>query len=430
MLAVHSNPVGELGTQDTGGMSVYVRELARELGRLGHQVDIFTRRRDSREKATVDLFAHVRLIHLQAGSNGDVHKLALYPHLDEFCNELERFRLREGIHYDLIHSHYWLSGLVGNWARDRWGVPHLILFHTLGALKNRTVEPEREPELRISAEKQLVECCDRILASTKREKNDLVHFYGADPEDIAVVPCGVNLDLFRPLDKSKAREQLGLDPQGPLVLFVGRFAPLKGIERLLASMTCLRHHRRLRLVIVGGNGYDRPESVNLVRLSEELGIRDSVVFQGRIEHAKLPPFYSAADVLVVPSYYESFGLVALESLACGTPVVATRVGAMPDILRDGETGCVVPDGSPRSLAQGIDSVLNGCRARSADAIRASVLKYGWAHIASAIVDEYRDVLRRACAPTGSFSSTKEDVETSHAAYASGTRKDGSRLSTG
>jgi D-inositol-3-phosphate glycosyltransferase len=267
------------------------------------------------------------------------------------------------------------------------------MFHTVGAVKNNTVGSEKEPELRTATEKHLARDCDRILVATDRERDHLIQHYGASPETIGVVPCGVNLDLFRPLDKAASRRQLGFAQDESIVLFVGRFAPLKGIDRLMETVAHLQHHKRLRLVIVGGDGLGTPESQNLQRLSRDLGIQNSVTFVGRIEQDNLPPYYSAADVLVVPSHYESFGLVALESLASGTPVVATKVGAMESILRDGETGHVVENGSSRLLANGIETFISRAHPPSADAIRSTVLRFSWANVASAMLDEYAAVLR-------------------------------------
>ena len=394
MLSVHSSPVGELGAKDTGGMSVYVREVARELGNRGHLVDIYTRLNRSGQKQIAQLYDNVRLIHLKAGDNGHKNKLALYAHLDEFFKELEAFRNRKSLNYDLIHSHYWLSGRVGRWAQERWEVPHVFMFHTVGAVKNSTAGSEKEPELRTAIEKHLARKCDRILVATDRERDNLVQHYGASPETIGVVPCGVNLDLFRPLDKAAARQQLGFAKDESVVLFVGRFAPLKGIDRLLEAMAHLKHRQRLRLVIVGGDGNSTPESQRLQELARELSIQDFVTFAGRIEQYRLPSYYSAADVLAVPSHYESFGLVALESLASGTPVVATRVGAMESILKRGETGHVVSNGSSRSLADGIETFISRPHAPSADEVRASVFRFSWANVASAMIDEYATVLRR------------------------------------
>jgi D-inositol-3-phosphate glycosyltransferase len=390
MLSIHSSPIGELGTKDTGGMSVYVRELARELGKRGHVIDIFTRLKDTRQNQIAGLYENVRLIHLGDGNNGHVNKLALYAHLDDFFKELEEFSDRK---YDLIHSHYWLSGRVGNWAQQRWQIPHVFMFHTVAALKNSTAGSEKEPELRTAIEKYLARNCSRILVATDKERGHLMRHYGASPETIGVVPCGVNLDLFRPLEKAASRQQLGFAQDEAIVLFVGRFAPLKGIDRLMAAVAHLQHYQQLRLVIVGGDGLSTPESQNLQRLSRDLGIQDSVTFVGRVEQDNLPPYYSAADVLVVPSHYESFGLVALESLASGTPVVATKVGAMESILREGETGHVVENGSSRLLANGIETFISRPHPPSADAIRSTVLRFSWANVASAMLDEYAAVLR-------------------------------------
>ena len=393
MLSVHSSPVGELGAKDTGGMSVYVREVARELGNLGHLVDIYTLLNGSRQNQIAELYDNVRLIHLNAGNNGNMNKLALYGHLDDFFKELEGFRNHESVDYDLIHSHYWLSGRVGSWAQEGWKVPHVFMFHTVGAVKNSTAGSEKEPELRTAIEKHLARKCDRILVATDRERDHLVQHYGASPETIGVVPCGVNLDLFRPLDKAAARQQLGFAQDESIVLYVGRFAPVKGIDRLMEAIAHLQHHQRLRLVIVGGDGDGAPEYKYFRRLAKKLSIQDLVTFIGRIEQDRLPPYYSAADVLAVPSHYESFGLVALESLASGTPVVATRVGAMESILREGETGHVVKNGSPRSIADAIETFISRPHASSADEVRASVFNFSWANVASAMIDEYGAVLR-------------------------------------
>jgi len=375
-------------------MSVYVRELARVLGRRGHRVDIFTRLQDPGGDREAQLDENVRLIHLRAGNVGPMPSMAIYPYLGDFLRELESFRASEQTRYDLIHSHYWLSGRVGRWLAERWQCPHMVMFHTLGALKNITVPGEQEPELRIAAERNLVRNSQRILAATEREKEHLFRYYGARPEQVGVAPCGVNLDLFRPMDKTTVRRQLDIADDGAMVLFVGRLSPIKGIDRLLKAMTHLKFRPAARLVIIGGDDYDTPESHNLRRLSRELGIQDAVVFLGRVDHEKLPPYFCAANVVVLPSHYETFGLVALEALACGTPVVATSVGAMETLLREGETGHIVAGGTPQLLAAGIEKfTANSVAGKlSATAIRGSVLKFGWDTVVSAIVDEYGTLL--------------------------------------
>jgi D-inositol-3-phosphate glycosyltransferase len=393
MLSVHSSPMGELGAKDTGGMSVYVRELARELANRGHVIDIYTRLNGSPQKQIAQLHDNVRLIHLRAGANGQINKMSLYGHLDEFFLELEGFRTRELLHYDLVHSHYWLSARVGKWATERWEVPHIFMFHTVGAVKNSTIGSENEPKLRTTMEKDLAKTCDRILVATDEERGHLIRHYGASPETIGVVPCGVNLDLFRPWERAQARHRLGFTQDESIVLYVGRFAPVKGIDRLMEAVAHLRHHKRLRLVLVGGDGNAAPESQNFERLARKLSIQESVTFVGRIEQDSLPPYYSAADVLVVPSYYESFGLVALEALASGTPVVATKVGAMESILRGGKIGQVVSNGSPRLLAKSIEKYISGPNGLSPHEVRASVLRFSWANVASAMIEQYGTVLK-------------------------------------
>ena len=395
MFSVHSCPIGELGTKNTGGMSVYIRELARHIGIFGHGVDIYTRLNGSKHNQIIELYDNVRLIHLSAGGNRYVHKLALYYYLSDFFRALQGFKNQQGLNYDLVHSHYWLSGRLGSWVQDHWNIPHIVMFHTLGSVKNSAGLADREPDLRIATEKKLARISQRILAPTDREKENLLKYCQPPAEKIGVVPCGVNLDLFRPMDQAAARRLLGFGEDESIVLYVGRFDPIKGIDRLLEAMAYLKHLKGMRLVIIGGDGPDTPEYQNLRQLSGQFGIQKSVRFVGRVEQSKLPPYYSAADALVVPSYYESFGLVGLESLACGTPVVASRVGAMEDIIENGKTGHVVADLTPRGLANGIEKVISNPAGTllSADAVRASVLKYGWPNVAAAVFNEYETVLR-------------------------------------
>lgn len=394
MLSAHSCPVGKLGARDTGGLSVYVLELARELGKCGHLVDVYTRIHDPKDKQIIELGHNARLIHLKAGEDEEIHKLAVYPHLPDFACHLEGFRKHNRLQYDLVYSHYWLSALVGRFLQGWWDVPHMVMFHTLGAVKNTIGVGEDEPELRIKSEKYLVKNCHRIIAATEKEKKDIILHYDALPETISVIPCGVNLELFQPMDKERARQQLGFDGNGKNLLFVGRIEPLKGVDKLLMAMTYLKNKQGLRLLVVGGDGHGQDEVERLQRLSRELHIQDSVTFLGLIKQEELPLFYSAADVCVVPSYYESFGLVALESLACGTPVVSTKVGGVENVIHQGETGYVVADNTPQHMAQKIALLLsrpNGST-ESVNLMRASVAGFSWSNIAAALVKECRTVL--------------------------------------
>ena len=390
MLSVHSCPIGQLGGKDTGGMNVYIRELAYELGRRGHTIDIYTRAHDPKDDQVVKLSQNVRLIHLKAGEVEDMPKLVHYSYLSDFACSLENFRKQNNLHYDLIHSHYWLSGQVGKWLEGWWNVPCIIMFHTLGMVKNLLEIGEVETELRIETEKELVRNYQRIIAATEKEKKDLIHYYQASPETISVIPCGVNLELFQHIDKKIARQELGL-ADGNIILFVGRIERLKGIDELLRAMPYLKKRSGLRLLIIGGDGYSQVEVEKLKILSRNLCIQDSISFLGSVPQRELPLFYSAADVCVSPSYYESFGLVALESLACGTPVVATSVGGATSFIRQSETGYVIDDNAPSHLAEKMDLLLSTPKtdAEYASSIRASVEQFNWSNIAEAIIREYR-----------------------------------------
>ncbi len=393
IISAHSCPLGTLGTKDTGGMSVYIVELAQALGKQGHLVDVYSRVHDPRDHQIYDLSQNARLIHLKAGELGQIDKLAVYSYLPEFCCNLEDFRKSNNLQYDLVFSHYWLSAWVGEYLQRWWNVPHITMFHTLGAVKNNVGAGEDEPALRIETERELARSCYQIIAPTEREKNELILHYGALPERISVVPCGVNLDLFHPVDKEIARKKLGFIDK-KLILFVGRIEPLKGIEQLLKAMSYLQNRQNAKLIIIGGGERSRIEVGKLKRLSREFNVEDSVTFVGPVKQERLPYFYSAADVCVIPSYYESFGLVALESLACGTPVVVTDVGDFKNIIHQGETGYVVTDNEPHHLAEKIDLLLSRPNPdrNSAFSIRASVDQFSWSNIAGTIIKNFQQVL--------------------------------------
>jgi D-inositol-3-phosphate glycosyltransferase len=379
-----------LGAENTGGMSVYIRELCKELGRRGHIVDVFTRTHEPIHDQIIEFGQNARLIHFKAGDEEDMNRLKIYPYLSEFSRQVDKFSRQNGYHYDLIHSHYWLSGLVGRQLQQWWDIPHVTMFHTLGAVKNAVDTGIREPEVRIKSEKEIIKDCHRIIAPTGREKDYLINYYNASPETISIIPCGVNLDIFRIIEKEIARNSLGFNGEG-IILFVGRIVPIKGIDKLLMALNHLENIERLRLLVIGGDKNCQDEVNRLRRLSKSLKIESSVTFLGLVEQEKLPYFYSAADICVFPSHYESFGLVALESLACGTPVVATDVGGIRSVVRDGETGYIVLDNVPQLLAEKITLALSTPRAKTdaSCSIRESVFKFSWSNIAEATLQEYQ-----------------------------------------
>ncbi len=390
MISAHSCPVGELGGRDTGGMSVYIRELAGELSRQGHTVDVYTRVHDPNDPIVVDLGERARLIHLAVGEPAHIDKLAVYPLLPDFACGLERYRKDHGYEYDIVFSHYWLSGWVGDYLRRWWSVPHVAMFHTLGALKNASGYGFDDTELRIVTEEEIIRQCQRVIVATEREKLDMAEHYGAVPEHIGVVPCGVNMDLFQTMDRAEARARLGFGDE-KVLLFVGRIDPVKGVDRLVRSLPLVKGVDRLKLVIIGGDEASAGEVEKLQALAADLGVHHSVSFRGAVNQADLSVYYNAADATVIPSYYESFGLVGLESLACGTPLVAADVGCLKDIVVPGRTGLVVADNTPERLADGISRVLTG-PAAFPEFIRDSVKDYSWESVAGGVVKQLRYTL--------------------------------------
>lgn len=394
MLSLHSSPLGPLGTRNTGGMSVYVREVAREMARCGYLVDIYTYAPCS--AGITRLHPNVRLIELNHRVDKGIPKEGLMDHVPEMVRALERYVRSHHLSYDLIHSHYWISGCAGATLSKAWGCPHLITFHTLGLVKNLTTEGENEPEVRITHERRLVASVDAVVVPSDGERRHLLNLYDAASGKVHTIPCGVNMAHFHPTDQGRARTELHIDPDAAVLLFVGRFAPVKGIPMLLravAKMTRQDHH--VNLVVAGGDGQTAGATVELERQAAALGISPMLRLTGRVDHHRLPLYYNAADMLVLPSTYESFGLVTLESLACGTPVVATRVGGAAAVIKEGVNGVLIerPDGE--LLAQGIERVLTQVRRGelTAQRIRASVAPYSWNRVADAILAVYKTLCR-------------------------------------
>jgi D-inositol-3-phosphate glycosyltransferase len=393
MLSVHSCPVGKIGSRDTGGMSIYIRELSRELGKQGHLVDIFTRAHDPIDSEIMELGQGVRLIHLHAGEVKQVNKLRICSYLDDFSSNLKNFQQRNGVHYDLIHSHYWLSGCVGSQVQKRWNIPHMLMFHTLGAVKNAASVEGYEPDMRIQGEREVTCDCDHIIAATEQEREDLIHYYQAPANKVSVIPCGVNLQLFHNMNREMARQYLEIDER-KTVLYVGRIESLKGIDTLIKAMTYLQDDGPVRLMIVGGDDKSEAELDKLRYLAASLGVSTLVDFAGLVNHEELPYFYNAADVCVIPSYYESFGLVVLESLACGTPVVANRVGIVESLLENRNTGYILDDHEPHHLAEAIAMIFKNPsdRLSIAETARETVAGFSWEHVAMEISKQYRVML--------------------------------------
>jgi len=393
LLSMHSCPWSKPGGRYTGGMNVYIQNLSREMGKLGIATDIFTCSHDGDELCNFNGPAdNVRLVHVDAGSCHWMEEGRQADYAGSLAQAIHSYCQEQNLHYDAIHSHYWLSGLVGNHLKSLWQVPHVSMFHTLGALKNNSFLGSIEPVSRISHERLLLHSCDRVIASTPVEKLEMANRYGAPADKISVIPCGIDLSLFRPIHRQTARAVCGL-PERKTLLFVGRPDPIKGLDNLLRAVFILRQDSDFQLLIIGcGNRY-MGDWWQAAGHNGDNDIKDRIIYAGPIEHTKMYLYYNAADLCVIPSYYESFCMTALESVACGTPVLATRVGEIPEISRLSSLCKTVPDNNPDSLARYISIILQG-NGQAADRSGSDLsLHYGWDSIARRISREYEDVLK-------------------------------------
>ena len=382
LISFHTCPLAALGKGKAGGMNVYVRELSKHLGSKGIKVDVFTRCHTHQETDVVDLGSSVRVVHLKGGPPEAKHD-ALYSYLPTFQEELYRFSRRQGTNYQLVHSHYWLSGWVGRKVSENWGVPHVVTFHTLAEIKMQARVGERESPLRSVVEKELMCSAQLIIASSPHEKKAMVHMYETPEQRVAVVPCGVDLSLFRPLDIGEARKQLGLNGE-KVIIYVGRIEPIKGLDLLLQSAAIVEGEEALKVLVIGGDLARDGEVQRLRELAQSLGIENMMEFVGIVDQRLLPIYYNAADVCVVPSYYESFGLVALEALACGTPVVAARVGGLPGVVQHGRTGYLLSRRCPEPFADSLEVIFSskGLKESMSVAARRTAEGMGWEMVAT------------------------------------------------
>ncbi len=397
MLSVHTSPLDPPGGGDAGGLSVYVAETAKRLAEGGTSVEIFTRATSSEQPPRVEMYPGVTVRNVIAGPFEGLGKADLPAQLCMFTAAVLR---AEAFHepgwYDLIHSHYWLSGQVGWLARDRWGVPLVHMAHTLGKVKNAALADGDTPEplSRIVGEEQVVAEADRLIASTDDEAHELVDHYGADPARVAVVAPGVDLEMFAPgpLDDSRAR--LGISPRAFVLLFVGRIQPLKAPDLVLRAAALMRGAERpVHVVVLGGPSGTDPDW--LPGLAAQLGIADIVQFRPPVGREVLADYYRAADLTVVPSYNESFGLVALESQACGTPVVAAHVGGLSTAVADMVSGLLLDGHDPAVWAATLSGLRDDpARSRQLRAnCRSHAQRFSWDRTTAELRDVYGDAMR-------------------------------------
>jgi D-inositol-3-phosphate glycosyltransferase len=403
MLSLHTSPLDQPGTGDSGGMNVYIREIAERLAAQGVPVDVFTRCNGRGGPEVSEVGPGSRLIQVKAGPCAPVGKDELPRHLPAFLGGVLERERHEGAGYDVVHSHYWLSGWVADNAKQIWGVPLVASFHTLGEVKNGSLADGEAPEppARVSGERRVVERADRILAPTPAEAASLVGLYDADPSRIRVVPGGVDHSVFFPRDREEARRRLHVTGVR-LVLFVGRLQPHKGPDVAIRAFAdaVARDPGGMRdvvLAVVGGpSGGDGTvdEVARLLHLAAASGVGDRVVFHPPQPQGRLADFYAAAEVVLVPSRSESFGLVALEAQACGTPVIAAETGGLRYVVRHRRTGFLVAGHDPRRYADRLLFLLThpADARRMADAAVVHALRFSWDATAASILDVYREVL--------------------------------------
>lgn len=367
-LSEHASPVALLGGTDAGGQNVYVDEMARHIARLGYAVDVFTRREASDTPEIIDWAPGVRVVNLPAGAPSPLPKDDLWPLMPEFRDSFLSFMEREEIHYNLIHGNFWMSGWVASELKRRLSIPAIEIFHATGVTKRRyQKEADTSPAERIKIERGIVRDVDRLIAHCPSEWTELVNDYAADPGKVVTIPSGVNLEMFRPEDKRKARRQLGLDADGKVIVYVGRLVERKDVRNVVRALAALaRMYERVEdaptLLIVGGatpepDPIATPEIGELQRLAAELGVSERVRFAGEHQPSELRTFYSAGDVAVTTPWYEPYGFTALEAMACGRPVIGSAVGGLTYTIKHGETGFLVPPRDAETLADRLQKLL-------------------------------------------------------------------------
>lgn len=402
LISEHASPLADLGSVDSGGQNVYVAHVARLLARMGYVVDIFTRRANESAPGIVLWDAGVRVIHVPAGPATFIRKEELLPHMPEFTNFIIQFSQRQGQSYDLIHANFWMSGLVAADIKRTLGIPFVVTFHALGRVRRlHQGEADGFPEIRFVIEDRIVSEADRIIAECPQDQHDLQCLYQADPNKVSVVPCGFDPEEVWPLDKTLSRRALNLPENERLVLQLGRMVPRKGVDTVVQGFARLlkTHKIPARLVIVGGESDEpdpelTPEIGRLQGIAAAEGIADRVTFTGRRGRNAIKHFYSAADVFVSTPWYEPFGITPVEAMACGTPVIGSKVGGIQFTVRDGETGYLIPPNDPDSLGERLAHLYKNpslLKRFSQQAIQRANSLFTWEKVAGSIAVLYEGV---------------------------------------
>ncbi|MFQ6062945.1 MAG: glycosyltransferase [Methanosarcinales archaeon] len=366
MISIHGDPAAEIGSEEQGGQPIYIKDICRLLSK-NYKIDIFTRKKNESEEEIVELFPDVNVIRIKAGPVEFVPKEKIYLYLSEFFMNTVRWIEKNKKNYSLIHSHYWYSGSVAHKLKDYFEIPMVHNFHSLGKVKYDVLKEAKPPfaDMRLLEEELILKNANAIIASTPQELKNILDLYGVTGENIDLIRAGVDERLFKPVEKTEAIEETGLDFENT-ILFVGRITKAKGLRILIKALKKLKteFNKELKLLIVGGDisgamhsEIESKEKKYIKKLIEELELTDDVIFLGPVEREKLPYYYSLADVCVVPSIYETFGLVAVEAMACGTPVIASKVGGLAHTVKDGYSGLHFVPGRSDHLAKKILEII-------------------------------------------------------------------------
>ncbi|RIV17786.1 glycosyltransferase family 1 protein [Fibrisoma montanum] len=409
LISEHASPLALIGGVDAGGQNIAVAELAQHLAKLGYQIDIFTRWDNDALPETVDWKPGVRVIHIKAGPVDFVPKEELLCYMDEFTENTVRFIKHERDPYRLVHAHFFMSGLVAANIKRALQIPFAVTFHALGEVRKQMQgDCDRFPAERFTVEQRVIREADALIALCPQDRDDLINLYIADPVKIFTIPNGYNPNEFYPIEKPLARMVLGLDPNEPIILQLGRMVPRKGVDNVVRALGWLRRSYSMtpRLLIVGGESdlpdpQQTPEIGRLQQIADEEGVTDQVTFTGRRQRETLRYYYSAADVFVTTPLYEPFGITPLEAMACGTPVVGSAVGGIKHTVLDGETGFLVPPNDPPALAAKLAALLYSQKLRdllSDEAIRHVQEAYTWLQVAQQTANLYELILAGQLTP--------------------------------
>jgi D-inositol-3-phosphate glycosyltransferase len=406
LISDHGDPAAEIGKEEAGGQNVYVRQVGEALAKLGWQVDMFTRKSRASDPTIVQHSPYCRTIRLKAGPEDFVPRDELFQYLPQFVTAFQKFQTKEGTNYPLVHTNYWMSAWIGLELRKLSNIQIVHTYHSLGAIKYQTIANRPTiAQTRLAVEQQILEQADCIVATSPQEQEHLRSLV-SQAGCIEIIPCGTDISNFRVMSKAEARAQLGFDGEEQIVLYVGRFDPRKGIETLVRAFAKVQAGRasrssQLRLVIVGGSDPDQADGQERRRIEaivHNLGLAESVHFAGRVGHDCLPAYYTAADVCAIPSHYEPFGLVAIESMGCGTPVVASDVGGLRFTVVPEETGLLVPAQHEDAFANAIDRILTddlwARKLRRQASVRVQQ-NFSWAGVAIQLSDLYRRLLAQS-----------------------------------